>query len=441
MAGELFRSTAQVGVETTYGTPVAATRIVYLNDQPVLTREREPRPRMFATGDRQNQRAATLGPTVVGGNIRFPLSSAEIIEWLLITLQGGVTPTTPTGATNGRLWTFGSGGLTLDSATLEYNDGATAYRGYGIYGNSLTIEGSANAEAMCSVALFGIERSANALTGSLTQRVPTFIDGYETISFVDALGGTPGNTQIPSFLTQWSLTFTNNLDRKYLADNRNRMNRAVLGAMGVTAQLTIEAANAQAAIELANWDNVTKRLVTLRFGGNTAIAGETPVNNVQTLTMNGTPTGGTIVMQMLGQQFTLAYNSASGAAQTAINNALAALGSGYSVTVSGGAWPGSALVVTASGNEMTGKELPAITTVTNSLTGGTTPNVSVAQTTPGYSGKETIWVDLPGFWSAADVGGTNAGTRCYQMTLNYLYDPTNAFGFRIRCLNGRATAW
>ncbi len=441
MAGELFRATAQVGLESTYGTPVAASRIVYLNDQPSIARVRAPRPRQFATGTRDNQRAATLGPSEVSATVAMPLSADEIIEWALITLQGGVTPSTPTGATNGRLWTFTSGGLTLNSMTLENDDGARAWRGYGMYGNTMSLSGSANAEAMASFELFGVDRELNALTGALSSRTPTYFEGYETLSYLDAFQATPGNTQIPSFLTQWSLSYTNNLQRKYLADNRNRMNRAVIGVMGATAQVTMEATNAQAATELSNWDGLTKRILTLRFGGNDLITGETPVNEVQTITMTGTPAGGTVIMQCFGQPFTLLYNSTNVQAQTAINNALLALGSGYSVTVTGGAWPGAALVVTFTGTEVAGKDIPLITTVTNSLTGGTTPAATAVETTPGYSGKRTIWLDIPGFWSAMDIGQTDAGTRVYQATMEYLYDPTNAFGMRMRVLNGRATAW
>src|SRR5262249_1386038 len=152
----------------------------------VITRERDPRTRQFATGTRDNARAATQGPAVVGGSIAFPQSADELIEWLLITLQGGVTATTPTGATNGRLVTFTAGGLSIDSMTFEYNDGARAFRAYGVYGNEMTMSGSANAEAMAAFTLFGVERELNALTGSLTSRTPTFFDGYETLCYVDA---------------------------------------------------------------------------------------------------------------------------------------------------------------------------------------------------------------------------------------------------------------
>lgn len=442
-SGELWRSTAQVGVESTYGTAVAATRIVYLNGQPVMGRTRAPRPHMFATGTRDNQRAATLGPSEVGGSVALPLSADEILEWLLVTLKGGVTPTTPTGATNGRLWTFVPGSTALDSMTLEFDDAARAHRAYGVYGNSMAIAGSANGEATATFELLGIEREQNALTGSLTSRVPTFIEGWETIVYLDAFGSTTGGiAQIPNFAASWNVQITNNLGRKYLANNRNRVSRIVTGTLGIKASLVVEAVSAQAATELANWDAVTKRLVTLEFGRNEAISGDTAVNEVQTLTMGGTPTGGTIVMSLLGQSFTLDYNSSSSAAQTAINAALtAAFGSDYTVAVSGGAWPGSALVVTGNGTALAGRNLPGIVTVTNSLTGGTSPAVTVVETTPGYPAKRYIRVEIPAFWDAVDIGQTGDGTRQYSLSADYVYDPTNSLPVRVSCLSSRATAW
>ena len=107
MAGELWRSTFQIGKETTPGTGVAATRKMYfMTESSTLTRERDPRAHKFATQSRDSVRAHTLGPVVAGGSVKMPLSASESIELLLMGLNGGVTPTTPSGGTNSRLWTL-----------------------------------------------------------------------------------------------------------------------------------------------------------------------------------------------------------------------------------------------------------------------------------------------------------------------------------------------
>lgn len=444
MAGELYLGQWQLGRESVYGVAVAATRIVYPDGQPVLTRTRPPRPHQVATGNRYNQRFATLGPAEVAGSVNLGLSASELLEWLAITLQGNISPTTPTGAVNGRQYVFTGGGAVLDSATAEYNDGVNAYRGYGVYGNQLKLTGDANGAAQAQVDLFAVEREPHALTGSLTSRIPTLIEGYETLCMMDALGGTPGATQMPNLLQKWDITFGNGLQRKHLANNRNVMTRAVLSPMTLTAALTVEAASPQAAIELANWDSVTRRMVSLRFGYNRSvnpIAGDTPINEAQTLTKGGTWSAGTYLLTMLGQTTSaLAFDAVAGTIQTALNTALSALGSGYTVTVTGGPLATTPVVVTCTGTEIAGRNVPMIVADITLVT-GTAPTVSVAQTTPGYEAAEGITVEIPGFWSAADTGQTDMGTRMYAMSLNYLYDPVNAFAFRVTALCGRSAIW
>lgn len=57
------------------------------------------------------------------------------------------------------------------------------------------------------------------------------------------------------------------------------------------------------------------------------------------------------------------------------------------------------------------------------------------------SDKKFVTVDIPGAWDAFDLGGSDKGTRTYELSLQYVYDPTNAFGVQIRAQNARAMAW
>src|SRR5690242_20592530 len=97
MSGELFRGTFQLGKEVTPGTPVAATRVLYVDPAGVLTRVRTPVPHMFMTQTRDNTRALTAGPVQATGTLKIPVSSDELIEPFLLAIKGGVTPTTPSG--------------------------------------------------------------------------------------------------------------------------------------------------------------------------------------------------------------------------------------------------------------------------------------------------------------------------------------------------------
>lgn len=329
MAGETWRSVFQFGKETTPGTTVAATRKMYfMIDDSKLTRERDPRAHRFATASRDNVRAFTLGPTVVGGTLKLPLSASEIIELLLMGIKGAVTPTTP-GGTTPRLWTF-TPHETLDAATIEWKDGANVWEAGGCYVNKLKFAGSANEEATVEAELFALNMVASSLTGSLTDRVPDFIEGWETKMFVDAFAGTPGSTQVTGTLINWEVEIDNQMDRKYFANNSNDTAGVTIGELAVNAKLTFEAAASQSTTEFTNWNAATKRLVRLFFGDN-----------------------------------------------------------------------------------------------------------EVIETT--Y--KKFVTLDLPGAWEAFDLGGTDRGTRVYELGLQYIYDPTNSFGLQVRCQNARTAAY
>lgn len=109
----------------------------------------------------------------------------------------------------------------------------------------------------------------------------------------------------------------------------------------------------------------------------------TGTDAVQTLTITGTPTGGTFKLRFNG--FTtaaIAYNAAAAAVDSALE-ALASVGVG-NVVCSGGALPGIAVVITFSGT-LGRRPQPLITVVEAALTGGTTPAAAVAETTPGVA--------------------------------------------------------
>lgn len=329
MAGELWRSTFQFGKETTPNTRVAATRKMYFNtDGSRLSRSRTPRPHKFATASRDNVRAFTLGSTEVGGTLKMPLSASEIIELLLMTIKGGVTPTIP-GGTSPRLWTF-TPGTTLDALTIEWDDGARAWEAGGCYGNKLKISGDVKNETMVEVEVFGMSLVSTTLTGSLTERVPDFIEGWETKLWVDAFGGTPGTTQVTGTLINWEVEIDNMMGRKYFAANTQDVGALTVGELGVKAKLMFEASASAAATEFSNWDGATERLVRLDFGNNEQIEG--------------------------------AFN-------------------------------------------------------------------------------KFVTVDIPGAWDAFDLGGSDEGTRTYELGLQYIYDTTNAFGLQIRAQNARTAAY
>lgn len=117
------------------------------------------------------------------------------------------------------------------------------------------------------------------------------------------------------------------------------------------------------------------------FGDMASITCNTPADEVQTLTITGTPTGGTFTLSFQGQTTAaIAYNAAASAVQTALL-ALDNLNSG-DVVASGGALPDTPVVLTFGGRYAdAGQSL--IVANGAGLTGGTSPTATVARTTPG----------------------------------------------------------
>lgn len=416
MAGELFRGTFQAAVEVTAGTPVSpATRVLYVDPTSVLTRVRKPNPHMFMTQTRDNVRALTAGPVEAAGTMKIPMSADEIIEPLLLGIKSGVTPTTPGGTVLGRLWTFTPSSATLPaSATIEWYDGARAWQGAGMQVNTLDITGSVLGTNDISLGLFGQNIvPLSAITGALTQRTPSFFEGWETQLFIDAFGGTPGTTAIPGQLISWSVKFGNNLARKYTANNTLAASATPIGTMLATADLVFEAASSTVMNEYFSWENgsasPTKRLVRLRFGNNTVI--DTATTSVGTTTAI-TETGNT--------------------ATYTVANSLA-VGNAVNVT---GATPTAYNVVNGVVTSATG----SLFTVNLSVSG--LVNASVQGTvTGGAATKTRLDIDLPGSWGAIDLSKSDAQTRTYGFSYQYVYDPTNSFGIQFAAQNARTTAW
>lgn len=104
-------------------------------------------------------------------------------------------------------------------------------------------------------------------------------------------------------------------------------------------------------------------------------------NEVQTLTITGTPTGGTFTISYDGQTTaTIAYNANAAAVQSALE-ALSNIEVG-DVTCGGGGLPGTPVTITFTGN-LAGRNVSLMTADGSGLTGGSSPTAAIALTTAG----------------------------------------------------------
>lgn len=116
-------------------------------------------------------------------------------------------------------------------------------------------------------------------------------------------------------------------------------------------------------------------------------------NEVQTVTVTGTPTSGTYTLTFSGQTTAgIPFNATAAQVQTALE-ALSNIEVG-DVTVTGGPHPGTAIVVTFKGQYI-GTDVAALVKNASGLGGGTSPDVTVSTTTagganpPSADGRET----------------------------------------------------
>jgi hypothetical protein len=121
-------------------------------------------------------------------------------------------------------------------------------------------------------------------------------------------------------------------------------------------------------------------------------------DSLQTVTVNGGPTGGSFILSSGGNSTTVAYNAAASTVQTAIQ----AWGGVYStVTVSGSAGGPYTITFPAITSGVAATAAP-FTANSKGLTGGTNPTVAIAAT--GQGGQDSLLRGIGGDWSQAAYG-------------------------------------
>lgn len=126
-------------------------------------------------------------------------------------------------------------------------------------------------------------------------------------------------------------------------------------------------------------------LLASGMGAVSTQAAGSATNEVQTITITGTPTGGDFTLTFNGQTTgAIAYDADAATVELALE-ALSNIEVGEA-TCAGGALPGTPVTVTFSG-QYAAQDVPLMTDDDSGLTGGTTPAVAVTETTPGVSAK------------------------------------------------------
>lgn len=126
------------------------------------------------------------------------------------------------------------------------------------------------------------------------------------------------------------------------------------------------------------------------YPAGTLIGEQIGVRDVQTLSITGSPAGGSFTMTFGGQTTAaIPYNATAAQVEDALE-LLSTIGVG-GVVASGGPLPGTAVVITF---QTPGAK--AVLTTTDSLTGGTSPATAVAHTTSGTAGTPGTFAPYDG---------------------------------------------
>ena len=190
----------QIGVESPRGTLVPATKILLGNLR--MT----PRLESYEPEDEDRNSLGLLHRSTIIGqscDLRYEGSATyeQLINFLAMTMIGGVTPTTPGGGTLTRDWAFApslTAANTQDSFTFEYGDNQQEYEAAFVVGKQLELSYDMGGPIRLTADLVGRYPAKSTFTGSLA--APTVVDIVSKVTTIAVdttwagLGGTAKST-------------------------------------------------------------------------------------------------------------------------------------------------------------------------------------------------------------------------------------------------------
>lgn len=267
---------AQSGIETVRGTNVPATRKVYAQITPSLTRPLSPF--RNTTGTFQGRRRASYGRTKVAFSASDEATYQDLPWWFKFALKGGVTATTDAGVPPAYPYIFVPTIATddLNSMTLEFNESGNPYETGQVMVNSWTLRMDADNDGepawMFDAELIGRDWATTTFTAALANRTTEPILARGTKLYIDDAGGTLGATQKTGSLISCSISGNNNINYKAFAEDVTYVaaNKVGRGEQTFDAQFTFEFENDT---EFAKYRNTVaaQRMIRLEQSGAAAI--------------------------------------------------------------------------------------------------------------------------------------------------------------------------
>lgn len=277
-AGLAFRKW-QFGIESTAGTPVAATYnpLVQGNPTPETTWEEIPHD--------PNQFESQILPVKTGESWTLPLTGGAFFQslpfWFRGILKGGVTPT----GGSAKTWTFTPHQTTddLDTYTAEYGSNVHAWRGSFVVLRELELTfGETGGMWEMSIDAMGNSFGSNAFTSAASVDIdtsPSPLLGAFTKLYLDDTPGALGNTVVSGSLRKGRVKFSfDGLDSKILDGDGFAYDAVGRGERMCEFEFTFEQ-NAASLGEVLKYLKNQVTVPTMRYGrlvtlGNTISGGQ-----------------------------------------------------------------------------------------------------------------------------------------------------------------------
>ncbi len=305
-------------------------------------------------------------------------------------------------------------------SNIGVNDVSVVKNGTGDY--TVTFENALAKTNVAEMTADGSSLVGAVCTVTSTTITPGHAAGACTITITTVTQGDPGTDEIQTFHLYGSPvggTFTITYDGQTTSN-------IAYDASNATIQSALEAlSNIAPGDVTVSGSSLPSNTKTLTFGGTlrgtnlnqitintdfyntspavnvtTTTQGVTATDEVQTISISGTPTGGTFTLTYSGQTTSgIAYDASNATIQSALE-ALSNLAPG-DVTVTGSSFPTNTKTITFGGT-LAATNVSQITMNGSSLTGGTLPSTaSIVETTTGRSGLTS---DLSVYWRLDETG-------------------------------------
>lgn len=281
----IFRKN-QAAIESTRGTDLAATRLVYANITPSY--ERPLREFQDNSGTFETRRRLAYQRDRVTFSASELLTFEDIAWWGQLAWKGGVTGGAGDGGTPEMFtYTFTPTLATddLKSITLEWNEPGNPYQSNQVMVNSWTIRIDPDNEGgwLGDFEMLALNIATTSYTGSISDRTTEVIPAPGTKLYIDDT--TIGSTQATGKFISASITGNNNIHYKAFGENVSGFaaNKVGRGARTVDAQIVMEFDNDT---EFAKFRAASGTQRFVRISSDGAVIHDAVVSNVQ-LNMNG----------------------------------------------------------------------------------------------------------------------------------------------------------